>query len=254
MLVRHEDTEKLRMQLDKNKTYDFQKGEVLLVDKPLHWTSFDVVNKLRYPLKHKYKIKRFKVGHAGTLDPLATGLLVICTGKMTKSITGFVLDNKEYTGVIQLGATTPSFDLETEINATFPTEHISKELITQIKPQFEGEIKQRPPIYSAKKIDGKRAYDFARKGIEIELKENDVTIHSLELELIGQNRLQFKVKCSKGTYIRSLAFDIGKALKSGGHLIKLRRTLSGKFNIKDAKSVDIWKEIIENTEVLTNSD
>jgi len=233
-----------------SKKYNFRKGEIVLVDKPLHWTSFDVVNKLRYPLKTKYNIKRFKVGHAGTLDPLATGLLVICTGKMTKEINAFVLDSKEYTGVIQLGATTPSYDLETEIDATFPTGHIDQDLVNQVIPQFSGTIKQVPPIYSAKKVDGKRAYDLARKGIEVELKENEITIIDLELKLIDNNQITFKVNCGKGTYIRSLANDIGKALSSGGHLIELRRTRSGRFTAEDAKSVEQWVEIINNTEVL----
>ena len=232
------------------KKYNFRKGEVVLVDKPLHWTSFDVVNKLRYPLKTKYNIKRFKVGHAGTLDPLATGLLVICTGKMTKEINAFVLDSKEYTGVIQLGATTPSYDLETEIDATFPTDHIDQDLVNQVISQFSGTIKQVPPIYSAKKVDGKRAYDLARKGIEVELKENEITIIDLELNLTDNHQITFKVNCGKGTYIRSLANDIGKALSSGGHLIELRRTRSGRFTAEDAKSVEQWVEIINNTEVL----
>ena len=231
------------------KKYNFRKGEVVLVDKPLHWTSFDVVNKLRYPLKTKYNIKRFKVGHAGTLDPLATGLLVICTGKMTKEINAFVLDSKEYTGVIQLGATTPSYDLETEIDATFPTDHIDQDLVNQVMSQFSGPIKQVPPIYSAKKVDGKRAYDLARKGIEVELKENEITIIDLELNLTDNHQITFKVNCGKGTYIRSLANDIGKALSSGGHLIELRRTRSGRFTAEDAKSVEQWVEIINNTEV-----
>lgn len=231
------------------KKYNFRKGEVVLVDKPLHWTSFDVVNKLRYPLKTKYNIKRFKVGHAGTLDPLATGLLVICTGKMTKEINAFVLDSKEYTGVIQLGATTPSYDLETEIDATFPTDHIDQDLVNQVISQFSGTIKQVPPIYSAKKVDGKRAYDLARKGIEVELKENEITIIDLELNLTDNHQITFKVNCGKGTYIRSLANDIGKALSSGGHLIELRRTRSGRFTAEDAKSVEQWVEIINNTEV-----
>jgi len=242
--------------MESSKTYDFKKGEVLLVDKPLHWTSFDVVNKLRYPLKKKYKIKRFKVGHAGTLDPLATGLLVICTGKMTKQINGFVVDNKEYTGVIQLGSTTPSYDLETEIDHVFNTDHITQDLIDKVKEQFIGEIKQIPPIFSAKKVDGQRAYDLARKGINVELKENDITILSLDLTLLGNNQIRFIVNCSKGTYIRSLAHDIGKALDSGGHLIELRRTHSGKFVIEDAKTIEEWVEIINDTEILEehNSD
>lgn len=235
------------MNLNKQ-TYDFQKGEVLLVDKPLGWTSFDVVNKLRYPLKRKYKIKRFKVGHAGTLDPLATGLLVICTGKMTKEINSFLTDDKEYTGLIQLGATTPSYDLETEIDDTFPTNHIDQNLIEEIKPNFIGNIKQTPPIFSAKKVDGKRAYDLARKGQEVTLKENDITINDLELLLNDKMQIQFKVSCSKGTYIRSLANDIGKALKSGGHLVELRRTKSGDFSIEKSKSIENWMEIIENSE------
>ena len=231
-----------------NKTYNFKEGEILLVDKPLHWTSFDVVNKLRFPLKRKYKIKRFKVGHAGTLDPLATGLLVICTGKKTKEINEFVADDKEYTGTIQLGSTTPSYDLESEINKTFPTEHITQELVNKVTANFTGEIKQVPPIFSAKKVNGKRAYDLARKGQEVELKANDITISQLELLLEDNYQLKFKVNCSKGTYIRSLANDIGEALNSGGHLIELRRTKSGKFNIKDAKTIEHWMEVIENTE------
>ena len=232
-----------------NKTYNFRKGEILLVDKPLGWTSFDVVNKLRYPLNHKYKLKRLKVGHAGTLDPLATGLLVICTGRKTKEINDFINDSKVYTGVIQLGATTPSYDLETEINETYPTEHITQELIDGIKSQFLGEIKQVPPIFSAKRVDGQRAYTAARKGIELELKANDITVFELELALKDNNQIHFYIKSSKGTYIRSLAYDVGNALNSGGHLISLRREASGEFDIKDAQSVDYWKEIISTTEV-----
>ncbi len=230
-----------------DKIYEFRKGEVLLVDKPLEWTSFDVVNKLRFPLKRKYKIKRFKVGHAGTLDPLATGLLVICTGKKTKEISGFVSDEKEYTGTIKLGATTPSYDLETEIDQTYPTEHITQSLVNEIKEQFMGEQNQIPPVFSAKIIDGKRAYESARKGIKIEMKPNPITIKELELEL-ENDEIKFRVVCSKGTYIRSLANDIGQALNSGAHLIELRRTRSGKFKIEDSKSVDDWMEIIRETE------
>ncbi len=234
---------------DNSKTYDFAAGEILLVDKPLNWTSFKVVNALRYPLRKKYNKKKFKVGHAGTLDPLATGLLVVCTGKKTKAITGFIQDRKCYTGIIQLGATTPSFDLETEINDTFETSHINQTLLDQIKKQFEGPIEQTPPIYSAKKVDGKRAYDFARAGIDVEMKKANVIIHDIQLELKEDMQVSFFIECSKGTYIRSLANDIGKALNSGGHLIELRRTKSGDFDIKNAKSVEEWMEILNAVEV-----
>lgn len=230
-----------------SKKYYFDEGEVLLVDKPLHWTSFQVVNKLRYPLKKLYQKKKFKVGHAGTLDPLATGLLVICTGKMTKSINGFIQDAKEYTGVIQLGSTTPSYDLETEIDQTFPTEHITEELVEEVRKQFLGEQDQVPPIFSAKQIDGKRAYEYARAGQEVKMRVAHICINELELELMANHQLKFRVNCSKGTYIRSLANDIGKTLNSGGHLIELRRTKSGDFKIEDAKSVDDWVEIIRST-------
>ncbi len=232
-----------------NKIYNFRKGEILLVDKPLGWTSFDVVNKLRYPLKQKYNIKRLKVGHAGTLDPLATGLLVICTGKKTKEITSFINDVKVYTGVIKLGATTPSYDLETEINETFPTEHITQKLIDEVKLQFLGEIEQIPPIFSAKKVNGKRAYLAARKGQDIVMKASTITVFELNLELKANNEIHFYIKSSKGTYIRSLAYDIGKALGSGGHLIVLRREISGGFDIKNAQSVEYWRTLIENSEV-----
>lgn len=234
--------------MSKEKTYNFHEGEILLVDKPLEWTSFDVVNKLRYPLKRKYKIKRFKVGHAGTLDPLATGLLVICTGKKTKAITALINDEKEYTGTFQLGATTPSYDLETEINETFPTNHITLDLVEEIRLQYLGEIDQTPPIYSAKIIDGTRAYTLARKGQDVKMKSNKITIKELELNLVGKE-ITFRVLCSKGTYIRSLAYDIGKSLGSGAHLTSLRRTKSGEFTIEDAKSVDDWAQIIQDTEV-----
>lgn len=232
-----------------NKIYNFRKGEILLVDKPLGWTSFDVVNKLRYPLKHKYNIKRLKVGHAGTLDPLATGLLVICTGRKTKEITGFINDIKVYTGIIKLGATTPSYDLETEINETFSTEHITQELVDDAKSLFLGTIQQVPPIFSAKKVDGKRAYKAARNGEEIVLKANEITIFELDLKLKENNEIEFYIKSSKGTYIRSLAYDIGKALNSGGHLIELRRESSGEFDIKNAKSIDYWQKLITDSEV-----
>jgi len=235
--------------MTEQETINFDAGQILLVDKPLNWTSFQVVNKLRYPLKHFYKKKKFKVGHAGTLDPLATGLLVICTGKMTKQITSFIQDEKRYTGTIQLGATTPSFDLETEIDATFPTEHITAELVEKVRLSFLGEQLQTPPIFSAKQINGKRAYEYARKGETVEMKKALITINSLELELIG-DQLKFSISSSKGTYIRSLAFDIGKALESGAHLIELRRTQSGAFKIEDSKSIEEWLEVIKEKATL----
>lgn len=235
--------------MNAEKKYDFDAGEVLLVDKPLNWTSFQVVNKLRYPLKRLYNKKKFKVGHAGTLDPLATGLLVICTGKMTKSINGFIQDAKEYTGIIQLGATTPSFDLETEVDKTFPMDHITKEKVEEVRKQFLGEQEQVPPIFSAKQIEGKRAYEYAREGQEVKMRVALITIHDLQLKLKEKGHLHFKVNCSKGTYIRSLANDIGKALNSGGHLVELRRTKSGEFDVDQAKSVEEWVEIIKETKL-----
>lgn len=230
-----------------NKTdYEFHEGEILLVDKPLRWTSFDVVNKLRYRLKNKYNIKRFKVGHAGTLDPLASGLLIICTGKSTKLSEGLTLEDKTYTGTFLLGKTTPSYDLEMEFDQTFDVSHITEEMIYQTAKSFEGEQKQTPPIFSAKKVNGRRAYKSARNGEHVELKENDIVIASFSIEAIRFPEVDFNVKCSKGTYIRSIAHDFGKALESGATLIALRRTQSGDFDIKDAKSVDEWIEIINS--------
>jgi tRNA pseudouridine55 synthase len=229
--------------------YNFQSGETLLIDKPLHWTSFQVVNKIKHALKRKYNIKNFKVGHAGTLDPLATGLLVICTGKKTKEINSFIQEDKQYSGIIKLGSTTPSYDLETEIDATYPTDHITAALVEKIRLTFLGQQQQTPPIFSAKKIDGKRAYESARAGVEIEMKPNTITINELNLELKSNNELHFSIECTKGTYIRSLAFDIGKALQSGAHLIALRRTASGDFTIENSKTVDEWVAIINDTEL-----
>ena len=228
---------------------NFDEGQILLVDKPLTWSSFAVVNKLRYPLRRFYNKKKFKVGHAGTLDPLATGLLVICTGKMTKQITGFIQDEKGYEGVIKLGASTPSYDLETEIDATFPIDHITPELIEETRLKFLGEQLQTPPIFSAKKIDGKRAYESARAGVEVKMKQSLISINSLEMKLEG-DEIHFKTECTKGTYIRSLAYDFGKALNSGAHLTALRRTKSGAFDIKDSKTIEEWMEVIENQATL----
>lgn len=217
---------------------DYQAGQVLLIDKPLHWTSFQAVNKLRWEIRQAFNIKKIKVGHAGTLDPLATGLLIICTGKMTKQIETFQGQIKEYTGTIVLGSTTPSFDLETEINETFPTEHITEDLIHKTTKQFIGEIDQFPPVFSALKKDGKRLYEYARAGEAVAIKSRKITIKSFEITKIDSNLVNFRVICSKGTYIRSLANDFGKALNSGGHLSVLRRTKIGDFNVDDALSIE----------------
>lgn len=238
-----------------NKTnYQFRNGEVLLVDKPLHWTSFDVVNKLRWKLKKKYGIKRFKVGHAGTLDPLATGLLLICTGKSTKISQALTTEDKIYTGTFLLGKTTPSYDLETDFDAEFSIDHITEKDIEETAASFVGAQKQRPPIFSAKKMKGKRAYESARKGEKIELKANDIFIHSFVITAVRFPEVDFEIKCSKGTYIRSIAQDFGKALKAGATLVELRRIQSGDFHIKEAKSVEEWLKIIDanaTTDVLT---
>ncbi|PWH83625.1 tRNA pseudouridine(55) synthase TruB [Algibacter marinivivus] len=220
----------------------YQSGQVLLIDKPLNWTSFQVVNKLRWEIRQAFNIKKIKVGHAGTLDPLATGLLVICTGKMTKQIDTFQGQIKEYTGTLVLGSTTPSFDLETEINETFPTEHISEDLIYKATAQFIGEIQQYPPVFSALKKDGKRLYEFARAGETVEIKPRTVSISEFEITKIVGLHIDFRVVCSKGTYIRSLANDFGKALNSGAHLSALRRTKIGDFDVKDALSLESFIE------------
>ena len=209
-------------------------GELLLIDKPLEWTSFQVVNKIRWALKRKFNIKKLKVGHAGTLDPLATGLLIICTGKMTKKISEFQDLDKTYIGTITLGATTPSFDLETPINKRFPLKHLNKEKIIEAKKNFIGTINQYPPIFSAIKKKGKRLYEFARIGKKIEIQSRKVVIYSFEFSKINLPDLNFKLKCSKGTYIRSLANDFGKSIDSGGYLSSLRRTAIGSFNIKNS--------------------
>lgn len=215
-------------------------GQILLIDKPLNWTSFQVVNKLRWKLRQAFDIKKIKVGHAGTLDPLATGLLVICTGKMTKQIDTFQGQIKEYTGTFVLGSTTPSFDLETEINDTFETKHISKSLILNTTKQFIGDIQQFPPVFSALKKDGKRLYEYARAGESVEIKSRTVNIQAFEITRIDGLEVDFRVVCSKGTYIRTLANDFGKALQSGAHLSALRRTKIGDFNVADAVSIETF--------------
>lgn len=217
---------------------DYLSGEVLLIDKPLNWTSFQVVNKLRWEIRQAFNIKKIKVGHAGTLDPLATGLLVICTGKMTKQIDTFQGQIKEYTGTIALGATTPSFDLESEINETFPTDHITEDLIHKTTEQFIGKIQQFPPVFSALKKDGKRLYEFARAGEHVDIPSRTVNISEFEIMKIDGQNIDFRAVCSKGTYIRSLANDFGKALNSGAHLSALRRTKIGDFNVTEAASIE----------------
>lgn len=224
---------------------DYKNGQVLLIDKPLEWTSFQAVNKIRWHIKQRFKIKKIKVGHAGTLDPLATGLLIICTGKQTKEIHTYQDQVKEYTGTFTIGATTPSYDLETEVDKTFSTEHISKELLAETTKQFIGEIQQKPPIFSAIKKDGKRLYELARKGETTEIKARTVTISEFEITKIDLPKVDFRVVCSKGTYIRSLAFDFGKALNSGAHLSALRRTKIGNFSVENAVSID---DFIKNLE------
>jgi len=226
------------------KQYDFINGEVIVIDKPLGWTSFDVVKKIRHHLKHKLQVKKIKIGHAGTLDPLATGILVLCTGKKTKVIESFMNEKKTYDGIMQLGATTPSFDLETEIDATFPVD-INNEKVAIVAQQFLGEQLQEPPVFSAKRVNGKRAYEYARKGEQVELKKNKVIIDSITLELLEDNCLSFQVDCSKGTYIRSLVRDIAKKLNTGGHLIKLRRTRSGNFDLEQAISMEDCLKMID---------
>jgi tRNA pseudouridine55 synthase len=225
---------------------DYSSGQVLLIDKPLNWTSFQVVNKLRWELKQRFHIKKIKVGHAGTLDPLATGLLIICTGKMTKQIDTFQAQEKEYTGTITIGSTTPSFDLETEINETFPTEHLTKELLQEVSQQFLGEIDQVPPVFSAIKKDGKRLYEFARAGESVEINSRKISINTFEIRRFEHNEIDFRVACSKGTYIRSLANDFGKALNSGAHLSALRRTKIGNFNVENSQSIEEFIQGLNN--------
>lgn len=217
---------------------DFKEGQVILIDKPLNWTSFQVVNKIRWHIRTKFRIKKIKVGHAGTLDPLATGLLILCTGSFTKKIETYQAQEKEYTGEITLGATTPSYDLETEIDKIFSTNHISEELIYETSKQFIGEINQKPPIFSAIKKEGKRLYDLARAGETTEIKARKILISEFEITKITMPKVEFRVVCSKGTYIRSLAYDFGLALNSGAHLSKLRRTKIGNFKVEDGITID----------------
>lgn len=242
---------------------NFLSGQIILIDKPLTWTSFDVVNKVRWLIKEEIKVKKIKVGHAGTLDPLATGLLILCTGKFTKKIDTIQAQEKEYTGIITLGATTPSFDLEQEIDKEFSTDQITEELIQETAKSFIGEQEQIAPNYSAKKIDGKKAYEYAREGEEVKIKSNKITITTFEVAFCDAPKFElnddpkskihreppyekgihfkFKITCSKGTYIRSLARDFGKKLNSGGHLSQLVRTRIGDYKLEDALKIEAVK-------------
>ncbi|HET6227142.1 MAG TPA: tRNA pseudouridine(55) synthase TruB [Bacteroidia bacterium] len=234
-------------------SYDFRAGEVLLIDKPLTWTSFQVVNKMKYLIKNHPSLlldgKRIqpKIGHAGTLDPLATGLLIVCTGKQTKNIEQYQAQEKEYTGTFYIGATTPCYDLEKEIDTYYPTEHISEQLIRDMVTQFIGKQQQTPPLFSAIKIDGKRAYDIARAGQTAEIKSKEITISTFEITRIALPEVDFRVVCSKGTYIRSLARDFGLALKSGAHLTALCRTRIGDHKLGDALTLTEFERKVKGT-------
>ena len=226
-------------------------GEVFYLDKPLSWTSFDVVKRIRGKLHHRLGIKKLKVGHAGTLDPLATGVLIVCTGKMTKQIDELQAHVKEYVAEMTLGATTPSFDLETEIDATYPTEHITREMVEQVlQEQFVGSIQQVPPAFSACKVDGHRAYKMARKGKTVELKAKELVIDEIELLAFEPQKITVRVVCSKGTYIRALARDIGVALGSGAHLTALRRTRVGNVRVEDCLSVPDMLSVLDEAELV----
>ncbi len=224
------------------KTYDFLGGEVLLFDKDLEWTSFDLVNRVRNTLCRKMEIKKMKVGHAGTLDPLATGLMILCTGKSTKKIESFQVKEKEYTATFKLGATTPSFDMETEEDSNLDASHVTNELIEEVIKKFQGEIEQVPPIFSAVKVKGKRAFDYARNGEEVKLTPRKIVISKIEVISFSLPYLKIRVECSKGTYIRSLARDIGEELKCGAYLTELRRTRIGEYKIEDAITVNYFLE------------
>lgn len=232
--------------MDKLNLENIKEGQVLLFDKPLHWTSFQVVNKVRWLIKQKFGLKKIKVGHAGTLDPLATGLVILCTGKATKTIETLMGQTKVYTGEFTLGATTPSYDMETEIDERFEISHITDDLIQKTLTQFQGEIMQQPPIFSALKKEGKRLYEYARKGEEVDIPKRQVQIDNFEITENNLPKLKFKVQCSKGTYIRSLAYDFGKALDSGAYLSELRRTQIGDYQVENALSIEGFEKLLNN--------
>ena len=224
---------------------DFVAGEVIAINKPYTWTSFQIVNKVRYQLSRAHGIKRFKVGHAGTLDPLATGVLLLCTGKATKRIEELQTQTKEYEAEIMLGATTPSFDMEHPVNATYPYEHITREMTEEVLKQFTGNIAQRPPLFSACKVDGKRAYDLARGGSDMELAPKQIRIDEIELLSFELPKIRIRVVCGKGTYIRSLARDIGEALGSGAYLTALARTRIGEYKLEECINIESFPEWLE---------
>ncbi len=224
---------------------DFVAGEILAIYKPYTWTSFQIVNKIRYHLSRKYKVKRFKVGHAGTLDPLATGVLLVCTGKATKKIEELQAHTKEYVAELMLGATTPSFDMEHPVNATYPYEHITEESVKEVLKNFIGDIDQRPPLFSACKVDGKRAYDLARKGSDMELAPKQIRIDEIELLDYSLPKIKIRVVCGKGTYIRSLARDLGEALGSGAYLTSLTRTRVGEYKVEECINPDDFQDWLE---------
>jgi tRNA pseudouridine55 synthase len=231
------------MSIDPN--INFEEGTVLLFDKPLYWTSFDLVKKVKNLIRNKYGYKKLKVGHAGTLDPLASGLLIVCTGKKTKTIESIQGLEKEYIGTIKLGETTPSFDLETEVDNKFTTEHITETGVKSLLDSFLGEQDQVPPLFSAKRIDGKRAYEYARMGVEKKLEPKRIIFHELELLSLDMPYLKIRVNCSKGTYIRSLARDIGVGLDGGAHLTELKRTFIGDYDVENALSPKKFEEILQ---------
>ena len=225
---------------------DFLEGKLLLIDKPLGWSSFQAVNSLKWNIRKKFGLKKLKIGHAGTLDPLATGLLLVCTGKFTKTINELQAKEKEYTGDITLGATTPSHDLETEIDAHFPTDHITAEMIQKAALRFIGDIEQVPPVFSALKKDGKRLYEYAREGKEVEIKKRTIRITQFEITGIAMPVVQFRVVCSKGTYIRSLAHDFGKELRTGAHLSALKRTKIGEYNVDNSITPEEFGKLLQS--------
>ncbi|MBO7199796.1 MAG: tRNA pseudouridine(55) synthase TruB [Bacteroidales bacterium] len=226
---------------------DLKAGKVVLVNKPYKWTSFQVVNKIKHVLRHNFDLKKIKIGHAGTLDPLATGLLIVCIGKETKCIEKYQASEKEYTGTFVLGATTPCFDMEKPIDATYPIDHITEKLITDMANTFVGEIEQVPPIFSAVKINGKRAFDYARNQEEVEIKAKKIFIKTFEITRIELPEVDFRIECSKGTYIRSIARDYGKALNSGAYLSRLCRERIGEFSLTSAMEIEEVSDYLTNT-------